>query len=93
MEVIVDLYSVDKSEIERFLNKFFNKNISIKNNLNWRKVYENPIQATDIVGTFIDNKDKFNINMWISFDKGFFINVTEYNADKIIRYLFERYPY
>ena len=37
--------------------------------------------------------EKYKINMWISLDKGFFLNVTEHNADQIIRYLFERYPY
>lgn len=93
MDVIVDLYSVNKFEIKRFLEKFFNKDIELSNNLKWRKVYKNPVQAADIVGVFIDNKENFNINMWISLDKNFYINITDYNADKIIRYLFERYPY
>ena len=93
MNVIVDLYSVDNSEIKRFLDKYLDKDNTLSNNLQWRKIYENPVQAADIIGVFIDNKDKFNINMWISLDKDFFINITDYNADKIIRYLFERYPY
>ena len=45
------------------------------------------------MGTFIDNNDKYNINMWVSFDKGLFINVTEHNVNKIIRYMYERFPY
>ena len=45
------------------------------------------------MGTFIDNNDKYEINMWISLDNGVLINVTEYNIDEIIRYLYERYPY
>ena len=47
----------------------------------------------DIIGVFIDNIDKYQINMWVCLDEGFLLNVTEQNADKIIRYLFERYPY
>ena len=47
----------------------------------------------DIVGAFIDNKDLYRINMWISLDEGAFINVTDCNADNLIRYLYERYPY
>lgn len=92
MEVIVDLYSNSKHDIEKFLSKFFGTKIEIADNLKWRKVYQNPIQATNIIGVFIDNKDNFDINMWVSLDKDFFINITDYNADKIIRYLFERYP-
>lgn len=57
------------------------------------KEFENPIEIADIIGVFIDNNEKYKINMWISLDKGFFLNVTEHNADQIIRYLFERYPY
>ena len=69
-------------------------NINVDNNLlEWKKEFENPIEIADIIGVFIDNNEKYKINMWISLDKGFFLNVTEHNADQIIRYLFERYPY
>ena len=47
----------------------------------------------DIMGTFIDNKDLYHINMWVSLDEDAFINVTVHNVDKLIRYLYERYPY
>lgn len=93
MGVIVNLYSNTKNEINNFLSSFYTKKIEIENNLKWEYNFKNPIESVDIIGVFVDNIDKFKINMWISFDKGFFINVTEYNADKIIRYLYERYPY
>ena len=48
---------------------------------------------SDMIGVFIDNKDSYNINMWICIDKGVLINITPYNADVIIRYLYERFPY
>lgn len=93
MEVIVKLYSQKKDEIIKFLNKFYNKSINIKNNLEWETSFKNPVEASDIIGTFIDNNTDFDINMWVSLDKNFFLNITDNNADKIIRYLFERYPY
>lgn len=93
MSTIVNLYSNKKGEIPKFLYDFYNKNISLKNDLKWEKTFDNPIELADIVGTFIDNKDLYNINMWISLDEDAFINVTENNVDKIIRYLYERYPY
>ena len=92
MNTIVSLYSQTNQEIANFLKSF--NNINVDNNLlEWKKEFENPIEIADIIGVFTDNNEKYKINMWISLDKGFFLNVTEHNADQIIRYLFERYPY
>lgn len=93
MGTIVNLYSDKKGEISRFLTDFYRKNIPLQNDLKWEKNFENPVEMADILGTFVDNKDLYKINMWISLDEDAFINVTENNADKLIRYLYERYPY
>lgn len=92
MKPIVSLYSMNEKEIEKFLSCFYDSTINIDNKLEWKKTYDNPIEIASIIGTFIDNSDKFSINMWVSLDTGIFINVTEQNADNIIRYLYERYP-
>ena len=92
MNTIVSLYNQTNQEIANFLKSF--NNINVDNNLlEWKKEFENPIEIADIIVVFIDNNEKYKINMWISLDKGFFLNVTEHTADQIIRYLFERYPY
>lgn len=93
MSVVVNLYSKKDNEIYRFLNDFNKEDINDKNALEWTKEFKNPIEIADIIGVFMDNNDKYDINMWISLDKDFFINVTDNNANQIIRYLFERYPY
>ena len=93
MSVTVSLYSTENGEIARFLHDFYEKNIEIKNGLEWEEEFKNPTQSASIIGAFIDNNEKFKINMWVSLDPGFYINVTDFNADKIIRYLYERYPY
>ena len=93
MGVIVSLYSSKKGEINKFLSKFYEKNLNINDSLKWEQTFANPIDSVNIIGTFIDNKENFDINMWVSLDTGFFINVTDFNSDKIIRYLYERYPY
>lgn len=93
MKSIISLYSVKENEITKFLKDFYSiENINITNKLKWEKEYENPLEMVDIIGTFIDNSDKYKINMWISLDPGIFININDSNADKIIRYLYERYP-
>lgn len=93
MNTIVRLYSNDKNAISKFLEHFLEEKVSLSNPLEWEKTYENPIEIADIIGSFIDNNDKFPINMWISLDEGFFLNVTDQNSDEIIRYLYERYPW
>lgn len=93
LETTIDLYSMKKKEISRFLEKFLCQKIHLTNDLEWEKKYYNPIEMADIIGVFIENKEKFEITMWVSIDKGFSINVTDNNADQIIRYLYERFPY
>ena len=93
MVTIVALYSDYKDEINNFLSKFYNTSLNISETLKWEKKFDNPVEMADIIGVFIDNKDSFKINMWISIDKNLYINITEYNANDIIRYLYERFPY
>ena len=93
MSVLVSLYSKNDKDIYKFLNNYNKKEKFDNKILEWKKEYINPIEIADIIGVFIDNNDKFDINMWISLDKDFFLNVTDNNANQIIRYLFERYPY
>ena len=93
MSCLIHLNSNKKGEINKFLSKFYNTSFEIENDLEWEKKYQNPIEMAEIIGTFIDNSDDFDIFMWISLDKDIFIFITENNADSIIRYLYERYPY
>lgn len=93
MDAVVRLYSTKRNEINRFLNDFLGEKDSYINLLEWEKKYQNPVEIADIIGTFIDNNENFSLNMWISLDKGLFINVTDDNADKIIRYIYERFPW
>lgn len=93
MKASINLYSTENGEIEKFLTSFYNKKIELENDLKWNTEFENPIEMNDMIGTFIENNDRYKINMWISLDKGIYINVTDHNADKIIRYIYERFPY
>lgn len=93
MIATINLYSSKKGELNRFLSSFYNTNLEIENNLNWENEYKNPIELADLIGTFVDNNDNFHIMMWICLDKDLFIRVTEKNANDIIKYLYERFPY
>ncbi len=93
MQVSVNLYSDKKGELNNFLSRFYNTNLEIYDTLKWEKKYANPLELAEIIGIFIDNIDDYNISMWISLDKDIFISISEENANNIIRYLYERYPY
>lgn len=93
MLVTISLISAKKGEINSFLSKFFNTNLDIYNNLNWSKEYKNPIELSDIIGAYTDNAESFQIDMWVHLDKNIFIKITNSNANDVIKYLFERYPY
>ena len=99
----IKLYSEYDGEIFNFLSKYhkFNDSTAYKkisnldvylHSLEWEKFYKNPLEIATVVGVFADNSEKFKLAMWVCLDKGYYINITEYNADKIIRYLYERYP-
>lgn len=89
----INLYSEKTGELNKFLSNFYNTNLGLENSLKWEKEYANPIELAEIIGTFIDNSDKYTLNMWICLDKNVFVNVTQENADDIIKYLYERFPY
>lgn len=92
MKAFINLYSQTPGEIKKFLELFYSKNMEIPNDLFWENSYDNPIHMIELVSCFIDNKDKFKINIWISIDDGVFMNVTDENLDNIIRYIYERFP-
>lgn len=89
----VIFYSNEKGEINKFLSRYYETNLNIKDSLKWEKKYKNPIEMAELIGTFIDNNEDFKINMWICLDDGIYINVTNINANEIIKYLYERFPY
>ena len=93
MATVIKIHSKKKGEINKFLSKFYNTNLEIEKKLRWEKEYKNPIEMAELIGTFADNIDEFDIKMWVSLDKDIFINISDKNANNIITYLFERYPY
>lgn len=90
----VILFSSKTGEINNFLNKFYTspQNISV-NSLAWEKNFPNPVDVSEIVAAFSDNHTNFDLDMWISFDKDVFIKISPLNANLVIKYIFERYPY
>lgn len=93
MNFTVSIYSNKKGEIRNFLEEFFSKKLILTNELFWNKNFSSPFELIDMISCYIDNKDKFEINIWISLDKNVFICITENNINDLIKYIYERYPY
>ena len=88
----INIYSEKKGEINRFLSSYYNTNLEIDDKLNWHKAYKNPIDMTDLIGVFTENHENFKISLWVCLDSDVYIRVSDQNADKLIRYIYERYP-
>lgn len=95
MKPIVRIYTKNKKELNYFLKLFYDNQINYDiDDGYWQRSFDNPIEMSDIVSAFIDNKFNFSsCNMWICIDNGVFINITSDNYNSFIKYLFERFPY
>ena len=93
MKSTINFYSEIDGEIKKFLELYYSKNLYLNNDLVFKQEYENPIDMIDIISCFVDNNEKFKINLWISLDNDIYICVTQNNIDNIIKYLYERFPY
>ena len=93
MKAKVILFSNKSSEITNFLNKFYSNKSDHGNSTSWQKEFPNPVEITEFIAAFADNKNSFDITMWVCLDEDLLINVTKNNVDDIIRYLYERFPY
>lgn len=93
MKPSVNLFSEKSGEIKRFLEIYYSSKIILNEDLIYKKEFESPIDMIDIISCFIDNNNKFQINLWISIDKDVYICVTDNNLNSLIKYFYERYPY
>ena len=92
MSAFVNINSSKDNEVHKFLNKVYDINFTLKGNY-WSKKFSNPIEIAELIGIYIDNSEFYNISFWISLDTGVLIKVDNSNANEIIKYLYERYPY
>ncbi len=93
MKPTINFYSEQIGEIKKFLEAYYSKEQTLDNELVYQKEFDNPIEMIDIISCFVDNNDKFNMTLWISLDENVYICITDTNINKLIKYIYERYPY
>ena len=92
MIAFVNLNSNVDGEVNKFLSRFYNNKFDLKEN-SWEKKFSNPVEIAELIGVYIDNDENFNLTLWISLDEGIIVKVDSINANDIIKYLYERFPY
>jgi hypothetical protein len=92
MDVTVNLLSNELGEIKSFLEKFYEKEVKMEDDVDqWIYVYRKPLEAIDMISTVIDNSDKYKMAMFIQVDKGDIHPVTYDNCNDIIKALLYLY--
>jgi hypothetical protein len=90
MSVVVYLMSGVNGEIKEFLQRFYQKEVEIDNDVGkWIYVYNKPVDAVDVISAVVDNNNNFKISICIQIDDGDIYHVNNSNCDDIIRGIFE----
>ena len=89
----VILFSYKSGEINNFLSKFYSTNANLGDSLSWQQEFSNPVDISEFIAAFVDNINSFSLTMWVTLDEDVYIKISPSNADTVIKYLFERYPY
>ena len=93
MKAKVILVSDKSEEINNFLNKFYSTKSDHGDCTSWEKEFPNPVEISEFIAAFADNRHSFDLTMWVTLDENVFIKISPSNSNNIIKYLFERYPY
>lgn len=92
MYVTVNLFSKKTGEIKDFLQRFYQKELKMDNDVDqWIYIYSKPLEAIDMISTVIDNSDKHKMSLFIQVDKGDVHAVTYDNCNDIIKALLYLY--
>ncbi len=96
MAITVSMWSGKEGEIKRFLSSFYQKEVQMDKDIGpWIYIYDKPLEAIDIISAVMDNKDKFQISMYIQVERGDLHPITEENHNDIIKsilYLYYEEP-
>ncbi len=89
MAITVNLWSDKAGEIKRFLEKYYEKDIKMDDDVEQLiYVYEKPLEAVDLISVVMDNKDKYRLSLCIQVDSHDIHPVTAENHNDIIKGMF-----
>lgn len=90
MDIIVNLWSNKEGEIKNFLERYYGKEVNMDSDVTrWIYVYNNPLDAVDIISAIMDNSDKYRIAVCIQAGEGDLHPVTSENHNDVIKGMFQ----
>ena len=91
-DVTITLLSQKPSELNEFLNTYFDKEIDVTDEaFMWSCIYQEPLASVSLISTLIDNNEKYKIEALISIEHIDSIKVSEENINYLIKLLYFRY--
>lgn len=84
--VIVTLLAQKPSEISRFLEKYYDKEVIIEEGaFRWSCFFNSPKESISLLSTLTDNHEKYQIELLLTIDKVATLKVTEENIEDLIK--------
>ena len=91
-DVTITLLSQKPSELNSFLNLYFDEKIDITDEaFMWSCIYKEPLASISLISTLIDNCEKYKIEALISIEHLESIKISEENIDDLIKLMYFRY--
>ena len=91
-DVTITLLSQKPSELNNFLNSFFDKEVDVAEEaFMWSCIYKEPLASVNLISTLIDNNEKFKIEALISIGHFDSIKVSEENIEDLIKLMYFKY--
>lgn len=86
MPVTVSLQSEKNGEIKKFLERFYEKQIMLDDDVTqWIYIYNKPLDALDIISALADNDDDYELTMHICIDDWKEMKLSQDNHNNIIK--------
>lgn len=92
MPVTVSITSDKDGEIKRFLEKFYEKTVTMEDDVEkWVYIYNKPLEAVDIISALADNQEDYELSMYIQVNDWKQMKLSKENQNLIVKSIFFLY--
>ncbi|HEY5586199.1 MAG TPA: hypothetical protein VIK78_17120 [Ruminiclostridium sp.] len=86
MPVTISLWSTKQEEIRKFLMSYYQKDVQSEEcSRRWIGEFFNPLESIEMISALMDNRDRFDVIMYIHMGNGFLHKITESNYNDVIK--------
>jgi hypothetical protein len=86
MSIVVSLISKKLGELRKFLDNHYFEDAQIDDDvMEWIYIYNKPEDAVNMIDMFVNNKDGFDISLWVQINDEDLVFVNENNMNMVIQ--------